>query len=125
MWPSAIDFLASAEPNYASERRSKLHVKALLHAGMGDTESALVALEALSQNGWSNFLMGIAGLLFEHGGDYGWFEDNPMLDRIRDEPRFIAVVEEVKARNARMLEEYRAGLSLDDFIDEEILEPVW
>jgi len=53
-----------------------------------------------------------------YAGDLAWFEDSPLLDSIRDEPRFKAVVEKVNAANAAMLTELNAGLTLEDIMDE-------
>ncbi len=53
-----------------------------------------------------------------YAGDLAWFEDSPILDSIRDEPRFKAVVEKVTAANAAMLAELNAGLTLEDIMDE-------
>ena len=97
-----------------------MHFRALIHAGQGKKEAALDTFEALYDTDWRDFLMGVRALTNVLGGDYGWFEDNPMLDSIRDEPRFKAVVAKVKADNARMLAEYRAGISRDEIIDEEL-----
>jgi len=46
--------------------------------------------------------------------DLGWFEDSPLLDSIRNEPKFVAAVKKVKAENAAMLAELEAGLTLED-----------
>ena len=54
-----------------------------------------------------------------YAGDLAWFEDSPLLDSIRDEPRFIAFVEKVKATNAAMLAELNTGLTLEDIMDEQ------
>jgi len=43
-----------------------------------------------------------------------------MFDSVRDEPRFKAIVAKVKADNAKMLAEYRAGTNLEDIIDEDL-----
>ncbi len=97
-----------------------LHSRALLAAARGQTEEALTALEALVNGGWRQTMAPImyAGGAF-YAGDLLWFEDSPLLDSIRDEPRFKAVVEKVNAANAAMLAELNAGLTLEDIMDEE------
>ena len=42
-----------------------------------------------------------------------------MLDSIREEPRFIATLDKIKAENAAMLAELNAGLSIEDILNEE------
>ena len=66
--------------------------------------------------------MGWQGLLAPASGDRGWFEDNPMLDSIRNDPRFIEFSQKVEADNARMLEAYRAGLTEEAIIAEHLGE---
>ena len=60
------------------------------------------------------------GIGLFYRGDLAWFEDSPLLDSIRDEPRFIAVVDQVKADNAAMLAELNGGLTLEDIMDEDL-----
>lgn len=52
-------------------------------------------------------------------GDLAWFEDSPLLDSIRDEPRFIAFIEKIKAVKADQLAELEAGLTLEHIGDAE------
>ena len=97
--------------------QQEMHMaRALGHAAFGEIEPALSEFEAAYEKGW-RWLMGgkIAG---NFHGDYGWLEDNPALDSIREEPRFIAILDKIKADNARMLAELNAGLSLEDIMDE-------
>ena len=104
------------------ERRIESEIRLLFLASEGKVDEALTQMEAMVDNGW-RWLAGfspsstlyaaqISAILF-------WFEDNPILDSIRDEPRFIAALDFVKADNARMLAELRAGLTLEDIMDEE------
>ena len=109
--------LPSTTPRRIQERH---HLRLLVYASRGDTEAALVELEAMLQAGW-RWLMSPGNMDFTvYSVDLGWFEDSPLLDSIRDEPRFIAAVEMVKADNAAMLAEINAGLSLKDIIDEDL-----
>ena len=82
---------------------------------------ALDAFEALYEDGW-RWLMGpgqnITGGL-RYAASALWFEDNPILDSIREEPRFITILEKIKADNAAMLSELNAGLSIEDVLNEE------
>ena len=55
-----------------------------------------------------------------HSVGIGWFEDSPLLDSIRNDPRFIAALERVKADNAAMLAEINGGLTLEDIIAEDM-----
>ena len=96
----------------------------LFLASEGKVDEALTEMEAMVDNGW-RWLAGfspITGSVIQISNTLFWFEDNPILDSIRDEPRFIAALDFVKADNARMLAELRAGLTLEDIIDEEIDE---
>ena len=97
-----------------------LHSRALLAGARGQTEEALAALEALVNAGWRQTMSPLTYYASgDYGGDLAWFEDSPLLDSIRDEPRFRAVVEKVNAANAAMLAELNAGLTLEDIMDEE------
>lgn len=98
-------------------RQEMLVARARIHAAFGNTDLALSELEAAYEAGWRHLMGGRAAA--SSYGDFGWFEDNPMLDSIRDEPRFIAVINAIKADNARMLAELNAGLTLEDIMDEE------
>ena len=99
-----------------------LHTRALLAAARGQTEEALVTLEALVNAGWRHTMT--VGLYWRRDdayvGDLVWFEDSPLLDSIRHEPRFKAVVDRVNAANATMLAELNAGLTLEDIMDEDV-----
>ena len=78
-------------------------------------------MEKLFDAGWrATMAIGISGAIEPYyKGDLGWFEDSPLLDSIRDEPRFKAVVEKVNAANSAMLAELTVGLTLEDIMDEE------
>ena len=95
----------------------------MLAAARGQTVEALETLEELVDLGWRHTIA--AGIYKDspgdafYIGDLVWFEDSPLLDSIRDEPRFKAVVEKVNAANAAMLAELNAGLTLEDIMDEE------
>lgn len=117
----ADELIALKEPLTANQKFAVIHFRALRAAGIGHTEQALAALEKLFDAGWrATMAIGIAGSLEPYyKGDLGWFEDSPLLDSIRDEPRFKAVVEKVNAANAAMLAEIDAGLTLEDIMDEE------
>jgi len=119
LWEWASDIL-ELKPLAMVDKASGLHVRALIHAGMGQKEAALKIFESHYREGWQIQMMGGSGMFAGFGGDWGWFEDNPMLDSIRNEPRFKAVVAKVKADHARMLAEYRAGIDLDDIINEDL-----
>jgi len=123
MWNWASE-LTQLEPLGLSDKqkKSKMHLKALIHAGMGQEEAALETFESLYDAGWRHPLMGGTGLFVGFFGDWGWFEDNPMLDSIRDKPRFKVIVARIQADNAKLLAEYRAGISRDDIIDEDLGE---
>jgi hypothetical protein len=109
-----LNMLVARTPN---SEFGLLHSSALLAATRGQTEEALTALEALFNAGWRQTM---APIMYPNdAGDLLWFEDSPILDSIRDEPRFKAVVEKVNAANAAMLTELNAGLTLEDIMDEE------
>jgi len=97
-------------------------VELLFLASEGKVDEALTQMEAMVDNGWrwlAGFSPSSALSVVQVSNILFWFEDNPILDSIRDEPRFIAALDFVKADNARMLAELRAGLTLEDIIDEE------
>jgi len=102
-------------------RRIASEWELLFLASEGKVDEALTQMEAMVDNGW-RWLAGfspVTGSVIQISNILFWFEDNPMLDSIRDEPRFIAALDFVKADNARMLAELRAGLTLEDIMDEE------
>ena len=85
-----------------------------------DMEKANLKGAVLVDAGW-RWLMTPASLDWQvYSVGEGWFEDSPLLDSIRDEPRFIAAVAKVKAENAAMLAELNDGLTLEDIKDEDI-----
>ncbi len=113
--------LAERLPKATPRRTQELHhLRLLVFASRGEKEAALSELEAMVDAGW-RWLMSPGNM---DAGVYsiglGWFEDSPLLDSIRDEPRFVATVEKVKADNAAMLAELDAGLTLEDIIDEDV-----
>jgi TolB-like protein len=101
--------------------RAQHELDMLLLASEGQIEQALDAFEATYAEGW-RWLMGpgqsLAGGFTQSASGY-WFEDNPILDSIRDEPRFIATLNRIKADNAAMLAELNAGLSVEYVLNEE------
>jgi tetratricopeptide (TPR) repeat protein len=101
--------------------RAQHELDMLLLASEGRVEQALDAFEAVYAEGW-RWLMGpgqalTGGFIWSASGY--WFEDNPILDSIRDEPRFITTLDRIKADNAAMLAELNAGLSVEDVLNEE------
>ncbi len=117
----ADELIALKEPLTANQKFAVIHFRALRAASIGQKERALAALEKLFDAGWrATMAIGISGALEPYyKGDLGWFEDSPLLDSIRDEPRFKAVVEKVNAANSAMLAELTVGLTLEDIMDEE------
>lgn len=95
----------------------------MLLASEGRTEEALDEFEAMVEEGW-RILVGPNNNTVS-GEYYSFFlfrfDDNPILDSLRDEPRFIATLEFVKAENAAMLAELNAGLSIEDILDEDYM----
>lgn len=112
-WEWAEENLKQLSPRnpFGAMQLQRLH--GLFAAGRGDKEAALTAHERLYELGWRHLVGGNALI----GVGVGWLED-PLLDSIRDEPRFIAVMDKIKADNAAMLAELKAGLTLDDIMDE-------
>ena len=95
-------------------------MRLLVFASRGEKDAALLELEAMVDAGW-RWLMSPGNMDWVvYSVGYGWLEDSPLLDNIRDEPRFIAAVDKVKAENAAMLAELNAGLTLDDIMDEDV-----
>lgn len=119
-WDWANELIVTTIPVMRRQKYNAMHYRALIEAGQGHTDEALDTLEAMYEAGWRGPLMGWQELVAPAGGDRGWFEDNPMFDSIRDEPRFITFVGKVETANAKMLEEYRAGLAIDDIIHEDL-----
>ena len=109
--------LPKATPRDIQERH---HIRLLVFASRGEKDAALSELEAMVDAGW-RWLMSPANMdsiVYRVGR--GWFEDSPLMDSIRGEPRFIAAVNKVKADNAAMLAELNGGLTLQDIIDEDM-----
>ena len=119
-WQWAEELLDTTAPVLRRQKLNAMHYRALIQAGQGQVDAALDTLESLYEAGWRGPLMGWLDLVAPAAGDRGWFEDNPMLDSIRDEPRFITFASRLKADNARMLEEYRAGLTVEDIIRDDL-----
>jgi tetratricopeptide (TPR) repeat protein len=109
VWRRALE-LGKRPPKETPRRtQEQHHLRLLVFASRGEKEAALSALEAMVDAGW-RWLMSPGNMdnhIYSVG--LGWFEDSPLLDSIRDEPRFIAAVEKVKADNAAMLAELNAG----------------
>ncbi|GAB4516914.1 MAG: hypothetical protein Tsb0010_00910 [Parvularculaceae bacterium] len=120
-WDWAHEILDDVDPNWSAHRNlDAIHVRALVFAVQNRPEGALYQFEQLYDAGWRRSF-GDAQLMFSgtaYVGDYFWFEDTPLIDSIRDHPRFVALAEKVKADNAAMLAELNAGLTLEDIRDE-------
>jgi TolB-like protein len=110
------EMIPQTVPRRIQERH---HVRLYNFASQGDTEAALTEFEAMVEAGW-RWTMSAA--MFDwidvYGVERAWLEDSPLLDSIRDEPRFIAALDKVKADNARMLAELEAGISIDSILEE-------
>jgi TolB-like protein/DNA-binding winged helix-turn-helix (wHTH) protein len=119
IWAWALELLDRSYQRTPQVAHEVQHIRSLIAAGRGETEAALEGFEALYAAGWRWLMCGNGFGLF-YRGDLGWFEDSPLLDSIRDEPRFIAVVDQVKADNAAMLAELNGGLTLEDIMDEDL-----
>ena len=91
----------------------------LLLASEGRAEEALTEFELMIEDGW-RWLAGYGPntARWKFTSSFYWFDDSPILDSIRDEPRFIAGLDFVKTENAAMLAELEAGLKLEDILDE-------
>jgi len=88
----------------------------LLFASEGRIEEALDAFEGMVNEGWL-WLYAPSGSLIN-----GWtisnfyfrFEDYPLLDPMRDHPRFIALLDRVKSTLAAQKAELDAGLTIEE-----------
>ena len=120
VWRWALE-LAERRPMETPRRtQERHHIRLLVFASRGEKEAALSELEAMVDAGW-RWLMSPGNMDNNiYSVDFGWFEDSPLLDSIRDDPRFVAELDKVKADNAAMLAELNAGLTLDDIIDEDM-----
>lgn len=120
LWRRALE-LGGREPLTTPRRiQERHHLRLLVFASRGEKQAALSELEAMANAGW-RWLMSPGGMdstIYSAG--YGWFEDSPLLDSIRGEPRFVAALEKVKADNAAMLAALNAGLKLEDIMDEDV-----
>lgn len=109
------------DPDRSIRDKRLLHeANLLLLASEGLVEEALTEMEAMIAAHW-RLLSGIAPFIIDGhlmSNSHYWFEDNPILDSIRNEPRFIAALDFVKAENAAMLAELQAGLTLNDIAGE-------
>ncbi len=118
-WQWALKLSERMARDTPRQRQERHHLRLLIFASRGEPEAALAEFEAMADAGW-HWLVSPGNMdrtIYSVG--LGWFEDSPLLDSIRDEPRFIAVLEQVKADNAAMLAELNAGLTLEDIMDEE------
>ena len=109
------------DPDRSIRDKRLLHeANLLLLASEGRVEEALTEMEAMIAAHW-RLLSGIAPFIVDGhlmSNSHYWLEDNPLIDSIRNEPRFIAALDFVKAENAAMLAELQAGLTLEDIADE-------
>ena len=107
------DIISQNTPRQVQERH---HVRLLVFAARGEKDRALNEFDALVDAGWRWLLS--PGYLdyLAYSVDWAWFEDSPLLDSIRDEPRYQQILQRVKDDNARMLAELRAGLSREDVL---------
>ena len=113
---SLAEKIPQAVPRRIQERH---HIRLLNFASQGQTEAALVEFEAMVDTGWRwTMSPAMYDWIEVYSVEHAWFEDSPLLDSIRDKPRFIAALETVKADNARMLAELEAGISIESILEE-------
>ena len=114
IWEWALE-LASRRPQTTPRFIQETHHSRLLvYASRGDTDAALIEFESMVDAGW-RWLMSPGFMSFPHYSvGFGWLEDSPLLDSIRNNPRFIAALEKVEAENAAMLADLEGGLRLGD-----------
>jgi len=109
------------DPDRSIRDKRLLHeANLLLLASEGRVEESLTEMEAMIAAHW-RLLSGIAPNIVDGhlmSNSHYWLEDNPLIDSIRNEPRFIAALDFVKAENAAMLAQLQAGLTLEDIADE-------
>ena len=119
MWNWALE-LASRRPQTTPRFIQETHhTRLLVYASRGEVDAALTEFESMADAGW-RWLMSPGLMNFpNYSVGFGWLEDSPLLDSIRDEPRFIAVLERIEAENAAMLTELEHGLALGDIRDEQ------
>ena len=88
----------------------------LLFASEGRVEEAITEFEGMVEQGW-RWLRGPSSYLISASiisTSIYRFEDNPMLDSVRDHSRFIELLEFVKEDLAAQKEEVDAGLTIAD-----------
>jgi hypothetical protein len=109
--------ISNTTPRGIQERH---HTRLLVFASRGDVDAAVDEFDAMVDAGW-RWLMSAGAFDYTfYAVDWGWFEDSPLLDSVRDHPKFIATLERVKADNARMLKELDEGISIGDILNEGI-----
>lgn len=110
------NMIPDTTPRNIQERH---HARLLIFASEGDTEAALDEFEAMADAGWRWLMSGGSfDYALVYAVDWGWFEDSPLLDSVRNQPRFIATLERVKADNERMRRELERGISIDEILAE-------
>ena len=118
-WQDALrlaDQIPETTPRRVQERH---HARMLIFASRGDSEAALTEFAAMIDAGWRWLFSPGLWSRMVYGVEWGWFEDSPLLDSIRDEPRFIELLDKVKTDNARMLAELNAGeTTVEDILRE-------
>ena len=112
--------LAEKTPRTVPRRiQERHHIRLLNFASEGQTEAALAEFEAMVDAGWRwTMSPALYDWIDVYSVEQAWLEDSPLLDSIRDEPRFIAALEKVKADNARMLAELEAGITIESILEE-------
>ena len=118
VWRWALDLVELLPKDTPRRTQERHHLRLLVFSSRGETEAALSEFEAMVDAGW-RWLMSPGSLEYTvYSVGFAWFEDSPLLNNVRDEPRFITLLEQVKADNAAMLAELNAGLTVEVILDE-------
>ena len=109
------EIIPDTTPRGIQERH---HVRLLVYASRGEVDRALDAFDAMVDAGWRWMMSAGAFDWKVYAADYGWFEDSPLLDSVRDHPRFTETLEKVRQDNERMRQVLADGISVEDVLQE-------
>ncbi|MFQ5983056.1 MAG: winged helix-turn-helix domain-containing protein, partial [Woeseiaceae bacterium] len=97
VWRWALELGSRIQLTTPGDIQERHHLRLLVFASRGEKEAALSALEAMVDAGW-RWLMSPGNMdssVYSVG--LGWFEDSPLLDSIRDEPRARSVAPKLRS----------------------------